>query len=708
MILKKNKLKIATILPYKESYTLEHASAVSLWVSGFFKRSFFKKSNYIFGNANSNNYLTKNYKNIPLQNLKLKFKSTSNEYINKLITEIIKIKFDIIEIHNRPLVLLKLMENIKAKFILYYHNDPLSMSGSKSISERTYLLNKVDKIIFISKWVKKRFFKDIDLELEHKTQIIYHSIEKRKKISKNNLITYVGKLNHAKGYDIFQSAILKILDDYKDWKALSIGDESRRKIYINHKNHKELGFLNYKKTLDILDKSAIAIVPSKWEEPFGRVSLEATSCGCATITSGSGGLSETSDHCINIKNLDSKKLYNNIKRIIENPKERQKIQNLSRKNIKHLIKKNTKIIDNMRQSIFPKYQLNFSKKKLKIINLFNQGQKSNYRLYNISLGKKFTNGFIRNNHDVLEISDRDFIKDNRNLINLKSTKKIFQQHIIEVFKNYNPDFFFFGHTNNIEISTLDELRAMNKNLVISHWNEDPLMPGLKFSDKNIQNIEPYVELVDHNFITTHPSILKNKFKNKNFNFLFVPVDTNIECFKVFNLNANNDIFYAMSHGVNRGVLKEGYEDNRVEFLEKLIKRIPNIKHDFRGFKNKQPIWGNEFNDALVNSKMGLNLSRGVPTKYYTSNRIASILGNGLLTFIDIKTQLNDFFKDKKEVIFYNNIDDLAQKIKFYSKNNKLRKSIAKKGREKYFKLFNGNKISKYIVDISFGNKNNLF
>ena len=41
--------------------------------------------------------------------------------------------------------------------------------------------------------------------------------------------------------------------------------------------------------------------------------------------------------------------------------------------------------------------------------------------------------------------------------------------------------------------------------------------------------------------------------------------------------------------------------------------------------------------------MGLNLSRGAPTKYYSSNRIASILGNGLLTFIDKKTQLNDFF-----------------------------------------------------------------
>ena len=32
--------------------------------------------------------------------------------------------------------------------------------------------------------------------------------------------------------------------------------------------------------------------------------------------------------------------------------------------------------------------------------------------------------------------------------------------------------------------------------------------------------------------------------------------------------------------------------------------------------------------------MGLNLSRGKPVKYYTSDRIVQLIGNGLLTFID--------------------------------------------------------------------------
>ena len=105
--------------------------------------------------------------------------------------------------------------------------------------------------------------------------------------------------------------------------------------------------------------------------------------------------------------------------------------------------------------------------------------------------------------------------------------------------------------------------------------------------------------------------------------------------------------------------------------------------------------------------MGLNLSRGLPTKYYSSNRIASLMGNGLLTFIDKKTQLGDIFK-KNEIISYESINDLAHKINFYKNNDKERKKIAKNGKDKYFKIFNETKISKYIIDKSIGKNANLF
>ena len=327
-------------------------------------------------------------------------------------------------------------------------------------------------------------------------------------------------------------------------------------------------------------------------------------------------------------------------------------------------------------------------------------------MFNISLGKKFTNGFIRNNHDVLEISDRDFLKNNKTF-KFFPGRQNFQSYLVETFRNYNPDLVFFGHTNNIDLNTLDEFKSINKNLIISQWNEDPVMPSLQYSKKNISNINLYSNFVDHNFITTHPSIIKNKINSDNFHFFFVPVDKNIECYDVFNMNPKNDLFYAMSHGVNRAILREGTEDNRVIFLDKLVKKIPDIKYDFYGFSNRQPIWGNDFNTQLIKSKMGLNLSRGKPTKHYSSNRIASIMGNGLLTFIDEKVHMDHFF-NKQELVTYSNINDLSEKIRFYSKNDKLRINIAKNGKKKYFKLFDVNKISKYIVDISLGNNNNLF
>ena len=703
---KKKYLSIATILPYKENYSLEKASAASLWVSEFFKHSKFKNNNYIYGNTSSKNYLTKNYININLKSLKSKLQSTTKEYSNNLIKEINKNKFDLIEIHNRPLILFNLLKKIENRFIFYFHNDPLSMKGSKTINERLYLLKNVDKIIFVSEWVRNRFFLNIDIKLAAKTEIIYPSVNTEKIGKKYKYITFVGRLNHSKGYDIFKDAIQKILDEFPKWKALSIGDEDRRSIYINHNQHKELGFLNHKETLKILSQSEIAVVPSRWEEPFGRTALEASSRGCATIISNKGGLTETTNHAIALKKLDYTNLYKEIKNLIVNNKKRKLLQKISSKEVKHIVSSNTKLIDQVRDSIYPLYKINLLNNKIKIINLYNRGQKLNHRLFNISLGKKFTNGFTRNGHDVLEISDRDFIKSDKTFNLLQNSRANFQNYLIETFKNYNPDLLFFGHTRNIDLNTIVELKSLNKNLIISQWNEDPVMPGLNYSKQNISNISLYSNSVDHNFITTDPTVLKKTVNSENFHFFFVPVDRNIERFNVFNMNPKKDLFYAMSHGVNRAILKKGTEDNRVEFLDKLVKKISKIKYDFYGFSNKQPIWGNNFNNALINSKMGLNLSRGEPTKYYSSNRIASVIGNGLLTFIDKKVQMSDFFNNN-EIISYNNISDLADKIKFYSSNDRLRKKIAENGKKKYFKLFNETKVAKYIIDTSLGNKSSL-
>ena len=706
--MKKKNTKIATILPYKENYTFAKASAASLWVSEFYRKSKFKSSNYIYGHTKYDDFLSKNYININLKNIKSKLKSATKEYSKKLIKKFKNQSYDLIEIHNRPLILKEIMKSINSRYIIYFHNDPLSMKGSKTIKERLDIISNVEKIVFVSEWTQKRFFIDLDDKLKTKSEIVYPSIEPKKKMTrKKRYITFVGKLNESKGYDLFSKSIIKILNEFPDWKAFSLGDEDRRKIFIKHRNHFELGFIKHKKVLSLLDETSISVVPSKWEEPFGRTALEATSRGCATLISNRGGLPETTKQAILLKNLDDINLYKQIKFLIKNKNKMKMIQKNSFSNVEHIISENTKLIDKIRQECLPYNNFNFIKNKLKILNIYNQGQKLDHRLYNISLGKKFTNGFIRNGHDVLEISDRDYIKNNRGF-SFTSVGNSFQKYLIESFKNYNPDLVFFGHTKNIYIETIDTLKKLNKNLIISQWNEDPVMPSLNYSKNNIENIQKYSELVDHNFITTNPSELKKQHINTdNFHFFFVPVDKNIEFFNVYNLRPQKDLFYAMSHGVNRATLKEGIEDDRIIFLNNLVKKIPYIKYDFYGFANKQPIWGNNFFRSLINSKMGLNLSRGKPTKYYSSNRIASIMGNGLLTFIDKKVQMHHFF-NSREIVFYNNISDLADKINFYSKNDKLRKKIAMNGQKKYFKLFNEKRITEYFVNVSVGKNYKLF
>ena len=112
-----------------------------------------------------------------------------------------------------------------------------------------------------------------------------------------------------------------------------------------------------------------------------------------------------------------------------------------------------------------------------------------------------------------------------------------------------------------------------------------------------------------------------------------------------------------------------------------------------------------FINKISNSSMGLNLSRGKTIKYYSSDRIAQLVGNGLLTFIDEKTYLNDFFT-KKEMIFYSGLGDLSEKINRYKVDKFDRKKIAKAGKKKYFRFFNSTLVANYILSKTFGFENN--
>ena len=246
-------MKISILLPYKENYTHSNAGAVSIFVNDITNISIFKKNTKIFGNTELKNILSKNYINLYLK--KTLLQSKSKQYVKCFLNYEKKINSDLIEVHNRPNYINYIRQDYKNKLFLYFHNDPLSMNGSKNFSERLSLLNSVDRIIFNSEWSRKRFFVNINNDkLFQKTNICYQSAH-RIKIDfnkKEKIISFIGKLNSAKGYDLFGGAIKKILDKHSDWKAIVIGDEPREKLIFKHKNLKILGFKRNKFVLNLL------------------------------------------------------------------------------------------------------------------------------------------------------------------------------------------------------------------------------------------------------------------------------------------------------------------------------------------------------------------------------------------------------------------------------------------------------------------------
>ena len=96
--------------------------------------------------------------------------------------------------------------------------------------------------------------------------------------------------------------------------------------------------------------------------------------------------------------------------------------------------------------------------------------------------------------------------------------------------------------------------------------------------------------------------------------------------------------------------------------------------------------------------MGINYNRGKPIKYYSSDRISSLIANGLLTFLQNDYLYEDFFEDEKEAIYFNTPEELSEKIKYYSKNDKKRSNIAMNGKFRYFDLFENILVTKYMIE----------
>ena len=684
--MKSNKFKNGIILPLKENYTFTNFGAVSIWVSDYIKFSK-NKTDIVFCKKKQINqkYLTNN-----VQSIKIKKKLFTNQNYIKNINDFLKEKkIESVEIHNRPEYASYLIKNNpNLKINLIFHNDPNKIRYSQSNSDKEYLLYNCNQIIFVSNWVKKQFFKNLNFNHKNNVKVIYNFISPLKKFpKKKKTIIFAGKLNQSKGYHIFCKVIKKILDKYIDWSAIVVGDESREKYNIKHDRLKIYSWIEHNKLLKFYEKSSISVVNPTWDEPFGRTAMESASRGCAVITSVSGGLSETFKNNIILNKNNSQNLYKKLSFLISNKNFLKKYQLSNFNNVIHYPSKSINELNKLRNKDLIINKIN--KKFFKVLHVGNFGLKVNHRLFNISIAHKISNGLIRNGHDVINFDYRN------------SNFKLFQsydvdQKITEIVNNYQPDLVLFGHNNVLKRNTLLNLKE-KFNCKTAIWYEDHVIKGDPNYKNNISLLEKNNDLIDEYFITTSPDIIKTKINNKKINFLPIPVDPNIENENFYEINKTKDLFFALSHGVNYGKLKKNTNDERSIFINELL-RISNNKFNFHflGLFNEEPKWNYEFNKEISISKTALNLSRGGPSKYCSSNRIATLMGNGILPFIDEKIKYQDFFNND-EIEIYKNPKDLITKLDNIKSNNKMLIKRSKNAKKSYFNYFANTIVAESII-----------
>ena len=353
--------EILILLPFKEGFSNKNFGSVSLYVKQINEHSKFLKNIKIYSHSRYQPFDKFNVEHLP-KSISHLFFGKNYGHTKSFIKSInSKKKPKIIEVHNRPKSIFQISQFLPlSKKFLFYHNDPLSFKEYSTLKSRKELINICDKICFVSEYLKDRFLKDISKSHRNnsKLHVIYNGIEPRTRNSKllrKQNIVFIGELSQNKGFNFFLEAVDDICNDFKGWTADIYGkSKTFDQSFIKNPRIYYHGFLPNDEIIKELEKSSICVVPSVWNEPFGRVLLESINAGVATITSVNGGLKEIANHfkVIKIENIHKKTIYNALKKLIMSKNEITYLSNNKVSTSPFTLKKISNKLDSLRKDSF--------------------------------------------------------------------------------------------------------------------------------------------------------------------------------------------------------------------------------------------------------------------------------------------------------------------------------------------------------------------
>lgn len=300
-------------------------------------------------------------------------------------------------------------------------------------------------------------------------------------------------------------------------------------------------------------------------------------------------------------------------------------------------------------------------------------------------------GLVENGHYVYPFPVHDIARQ----FTWTSSKRVgaakANQALVATCAKIRPDILLLGHSQTIRRKTLEQIRETAPEIRIAQWFCD------WFYSKRLCRYEfiyDRLDLLDAFFATTAGEKLAS-FNRSGCRTAFIPnlVHPAIDKYQVFKQTEfDYDIVFIGSDRkdpARRAMLGE--------LEEALGKRF---QVGFFGCLDRPGVYGHEKERLLSRSKAGLNLSRiPEPMKWYSSDRIASLLGNGLLTCTDAVTDLHELY-GPDSMIYYRDTDDLIRQLDEALAGNAWR-TIAECGWLTSHGLLNSRRITALMIDFVF-------
>ncbi len=167
-------------------------------------------------------------------------------------------------------------------------------------------LNALAGLTFVSEVAREEFALDWP-EVTTPRWVIPNGVDVgdwRPAARRDKFVLVVGRATPEKGLTEAARALAAVLPGLPDWNvAFVVAGAARGAGYLADlraalaplgPRAEVLTDVPFASVKALNERAAIAVVPSKWREPFGRTCLEAHAGGAAVISSGSGGLREIS------------------------------------------------------------------------------------------------------------------------------------------------------------------------------------------------------------------------------------------------------------------------------------------------------------------------------------------------------------------------------------------------------------------------------